>query len=299
MDPEHKEEQPALHGRIKSLLVRGAEVTGGTAGTALGFLIGGPGGALAGAAASPLLVEGIKRVIGDVADRMLSSREQDRLGAGAFHAVIKISERLEAGDQLSNTAILDNAGGSRAPLDEILEGVLLTCRSTFEEKKLPFVANILPNSLFVEVEPETVHFVLQLAERLTYQEICVAAILGKKHQLNFDTRLLAPSMHLDKDQLVGLKRRTPLQMRKAAITKCIYAIGDNYPGMVSRDEGALGPYQLSDFGRVVFKLMGLEGVPEPELLGVQALLRTVECESRGIGDSQTTRDELETPDHDP
>lgn len=261
--------------KTEAILSKGVEVVGGTTAAAVGLLLGGPVGGLVGTAASPVII-GMLKVVTDVANRRLSSREEMRVGVGAVHSLARIHRRLEAGEVVQNQSLTQTRGTNRPTGEELFEGVLLTCRSTFEEKKLPFIANILANAPFMDVSPETVHFVIRLSERLTYQEFCVAALVGRKRELEFDTSLLQSSEHLSSDQLTGKEPTSDLQRRKGEVLRAIHAIGGNYPGMLhgGDEESGFGIYKFTSLGETVFHLMGLAEVPMEDLEPIVELLRT-------------------------
>lgn len=276
--------------RTKAILEKGVEVLGGTASTAFGLLVGGPVGGLVGAAVSPVLTGGLK-VVADMAHRTLSSREETRLGTAALHTLSIIRERLESGEEVRNKALFETSGTHTPPAEQLFEGVLLTCRSTFEEKKLPFIANIFANAPFLDVSPETVHFVIQLAERVTFQELCVAALVGRKRELGFDTSLLKTDSHLTRDQLFGKAPISDLQRRQTSITRAVGAIGGNYPGMLHGhdEESGFGTYKLTDLGETVFRLMGLDEVPIADLEPMMELLRTKDAQSSTTSSPESVR----------
>src|SRR4051794_11116728 len=93
MTPQH-EDQP--QNRMKKILEAGAEIAGTTAGAGAGLVLAGPEGALAGAGLGAFLSAGLKEFAG----RMLSRREEARVGAACSFAAIAIQERLGSGDEL-------------------------------------------------------------------------------------------------------------------------------------------------------------------------------------------------------
>jgi hypothetical protein len=77
--------------KMKNLLHAGADTFGGVVGAGSGLILDGPGGALLGGAAGPLMTASLKSVIGDVANRNLSHREQTRVGTAAIHAMSEVT----------------------------------------------------------------------------------------------------------------------------------------------------------------------------------------------------------------
>ena len=78
------------------LLRMGAAITGSVAGAGVGLAVGGPIGALVGAVSSPIVTE----VMGELSDygaRLLSVREQNKIGILAYIALSNIKTKLDKG----------------------------------------------------------------------------------------------------------------------------------------------------------------------------------------------------------
>ncbi|MDP9315316.1 MAG: hypothetical protein M3R24_31385, partial [Chloroflexota bacterium] len=107
------------------LVSRGAEVTGAAAGGVIGFFAGGPIGAAVGGAAGPVVTWSLQKLGKDFANRMLSSREEVKVGAGLIFACERVEQYLKQGrtPRNDNFFAYDTSGWSAS--DEILEGVLL------------------------------------------------------------------------------------------------------------------------------------------------------------------------------
>lgn len=77
-----------------------------------------------------------KRVIIEFASRLLSSREEARIGATISYAALKIQQRLDAGDIPRSDGFFSADETGRSNADEIFEGVLLKAKNEIQEKKL-------------------------------------------------------------------------------------------------------------------------------------------------------------------
>src|SRR5262245_44441972 len=98
--------------RAKTFLTMGVEVLGESAvAGAIGFVFGGPIGATA-AATTPLVAAPVKRIVGELAGRLLSHREKRRVASAAFLAASQIKARLDRGDALRRDAFFDPDGAS-------------------------------------------------------------------------------------------------------------------------------------------------------------------------------------------
>jgi hypothetical protein len=136
----------------------GAKSVAEVAGATFGLLVAGPVGAIAGAATIPIVAKGLKNVLGDMAVREMSGREKWQVGTAASHAVNEIYERLVAGDNPKEDGFFQSLKGHRSPAETVLEGVLMTCRLQWEERKvlgsptfmsMPPSASIIPSRLIM------------------------------------------------------------------------------------------------------------------------------------------------------
>lgn len=157
-----------------NLIESGAEIAGSAVGGAIGFLAGGPVGA-AGAAA---LGTTLGRAISDFANRHLSRKEEIRVGACAAIAINNIKLQIDSGLDLRDDDFfnLDNNGNSIA--EEIFEGVLLKSKNEHEEKKVEHLGIYFAKLAFSPgVTQAEANHLLNIAENLTYRQMCVLSIL--------------------------------------------------------------------------------------------------------------------------
>lgn len=146
----------------------GAEILGGgLTGVAAGFLIGGPAGTALGGAVGPIVRRGFQ----ELANRVLSHREQVRVSAAAQFVLERYDTVLATG----MTPRTDMPTGPSA--DELLEGVLQKARSSYQEKKVRLIANIFADFAFVpDLGVDEAHTALSLVESLTYRQLVLLAI---------------------------------------------------------------------------------------------------------------------------
>jgi hypothetical protein len=181
---------------IKKLIKSGSAITGGAAGAAAGATLAGPLGAIPGAAAgtaSGILAEQVFEVVGnEFAARVLGLREKNRIGATIIYARNAIRERFAAGEQLRNDgffsqpqppnpACLEIPFIERPPADEIIEGALLAAQREHEEKKLPFVSNLLTSILFdPNIDKMQANLMIKISSNITYTQLCILRIFRCK-----------------------------------------------------------------------------------------------------------------------
>lgn len=133
-------------------------------GAGVGVVVAGPPGAVIGAIIPPIL--------SDVLHRMLSKKEKSRVEKVAELATLKIKEKMENGAK--PTA---NARGEK--IKELFEGTLLAAKDTYEEKKIPFIAQMFATAPFTNTPIENMVQSLITAEQLSYRQLCVLSVIGK------------------------------------------------------------------------------------------------------------------------
>ena len=156
---------------LENLLPVGSEITGATIGATIGAL-GGPIGSIAGSALGIVITKGIN----EIAQRMLSDREHIRVGESSSYIVSGVKQKIEAGFIVRNDSFFDQSTISRSKADEIIEGVLLKCKSAYEEKKVPYISKIFENVAFSRVNPELANQVINVSERLSFRQLCLLGI---------------------------------------------------------------------------------------------------------------------------
>lgn len=175
----------------KKLISAGHEIIGDAAGAAIGFFVGGAlggplggaGGAAIGAGVSKFTSKTIDKVITDFSNRSLSEREKIKVGATAALAILKIQKNLDSGHPLRDDDFFAVQDNGRSDAEEIFEGALLKAKNEHEEKKTKFYANIFATISFTTaVSAGEANHILQVAEQLTYRQMCVLSLLARSNQ---------------------------------------------------------------------------------------------------------------------
>ena len=118
-----------------ALIRSGTELAGAAVSGAIGFFAAGPVGAAAASAAGAAITKGSVKLIGDFADRQLSAREQQRIGATAALAFNKIQQQSENGQNLREAEFFSGSEHKRSSAEEILEGTLKASQRRIRRKK--------------------------------------------------------------------------------------------------------------------------------------------------------------------
>src|SRR5262249_5447307 len=103
--------------------------------------------------------------------------------AGAAVAVIE-QDRIEherKGEQPRGDGFDQPRDGNRPDSDELLEGMLMLAAATYEQRKVVHIAHLYDGLLSDEsVSAEKGHYLLKLADRLTYRQLVALAVLADK-----------------------------------------------------------------------------------------------------------------------
>ena len=129
--------------RLRQVVLVGMEIVGAAAGGGVG-LIGGPAGAMGGAAAGVTLTRVLNRIGLEVYDRLLVHRQQARVGAALVFAAKDANELSVAGAAIRADGFFDKDGEKRSDAEELMEGVLLHTADAYQELKLRHLAAIVP-----------------------------------------------------------------------------------------------------------------------------------------------------------
>lgn len=200
MENQHSDLSAA--NRTQRLLESGSEIAGGVAGTAVGLVIGGPGGAFAGAALGPIFARTLQHVGAEVAARFLGPRGEARVGATLGFATVEVNRRFEAGDNLRQDGFFDKkVHGSRTAADEVVEGVLWAAHQEHQERKLEYYGILLAGIAFDEsVTAEAADYLLRSARELSYRQLGLLALVGRSAEFKRPAKTEDVGEQLSEDQ---------------------------------------------------------------------------------------------------
>jgi hypothetical protein len=170
---------------IRRLINTGAEIAGGAVGGALGFLAGGPVGAALLGAGGAAAAAALKHIGQEASERLLSPREQVRVGGVLAIAAAEISHRVEQGESVRTDGFFDQKVGARPDAEEVAESVLLKSQREAEEKKISYMAHLLSGVAFdPQIGPHLAHQIVKAAEQLTYRQLCILKLAVVKEGLS-------------------------------------------------------------------------------------------------------------------
>jgi hypothetical protein len=92
-------------------------------------------------------------------------------------AVHQIKERLDSGEQPRTDEFFEADASGRSPADESTEAVFLAAQREYEERKLPYVANLLGFLAFTPgIDRATGNQLVRIASSLSYRQFCIIAL---------------------------------------------------------------------------------------------------------------------------
>lgn len=233
----------------KELVSYGAQLAGAATGSLIGFFTGGPVGAIAGAVAGELIPIAI-----EFTQRQLSQREKVRVGAGLAFAYDKISQYRQEGHIPRKDSFFETDISGRRASAEILEGVLLKCKNEHEEKKTRFIGSIYANVAFMpHISASTANYLLHIAERFTYRQLCTIALIQRADEINKRTAW----GHLFSRQSAD-----------ASFMAEIRELGGFVDGIGNTAEAP----SLEELGQICYETMSLQDIPVVDLLEIAALI---------------------------
>jgi hypothetical protein len=140
-------------------------------------------GAAAGAAVTSVLIE--------FGSRLLDHREMVRVGAAAIYARRACQDRIAESHALRDDGWFDNRPGGRSIAAEICEGTLLIAQREHQERKSSSTVICFANLGFAaEVDEYLANWLLKGADELTWMQLVLLAMIGRKQQFDLPDILI-------------------------------------------------------------------------------------------------------------
>lgn len=166
--------------RLKNAIDTGSAILSGLLGTAIGMSLVGPVGSLVGAAAGPFVGAQLRRAAIDQFGRVLSPREEARLGLVFVAARTEIQRRLDIGQKVREDDFFYLDHSDRSAAKEVAEGILSAAQREYEERKIPHFGNLLANIAFDSaISREMANHFVTMAHTLSYRQFCLLLLASK------------------------------------------------------------------------------------------------------------------------
>jgi len=262
---------------VISLIEAGSEITGGVAGAAIGLMVAGPPGAVAGAAAGPVVKRLFRKLGVEIKKRVLGDREEVRIGATYALALKSIHKRIEEGDIPRQDGFFEPTEGTRPVAEEALEGILLAAQREHEERKLPYYSNLLSSLVFDgQVDRNAANVLLRIGQQLTYRQLCLISLFSRREEFQLYVKL-PPRKPDPGERLITFRDpllaphmlRLSLEERKADLAQELREL--ELQGLFDcegRYGDFLGSYdhiKVKRLGSMLYRLMRLAEVPNSDI----------------------------------
>jgi hypothetical protein len=212
---------------------------------------------------------------GDIAKRVLSSRQEERIANTLDYCRERILHNQVRGKKPRTDGFFDGSVNEWSESLQILEGVLLKVKDEHEEKKNKYIGNISANICFNElVSVEQANYFIKLASQLTYYQFCILALIGKNKDNSFDLRKVKYTNVTGNDFITTLQAIKELDsiglisqyegevFQKQGISHQIHSLDDIFPAFTT----------LSELRHVFFEITSLEEMAEIELSKIKSML---------------------------
>jgi hypothetical protein len=209
-----------------------------------------------------------------MATRMLSERQEKRVAIVVVEAFAAVRAKEALGQTMRDDGFFD---GERSDGDEFIEGALRAAMDSFEERKLPYLANLLANVCFdAGIDVATANAALRLADQLSWMEL---QMLGLFWAAESAGKYTLPEV--EKWNLVA-------NWFDATVNQTYIDLNDKHRLVVHKEERAdheelarfdlnLNAVVVTNLGRLVAGLMELQEIPQTDIAPIyEALIRQPE-----------------------
>ena len=270
---ENFERDTKMNEGILQLIDNSTEIAGSTISSlAVGLLTGDPIAATVAGMGGKALEIGFKMIGNEISRRTVAPREKVRAGAAIAFALAGVRQRLENGEKPRQDGFFDKDISGRSKNEEILENAILKCQREPEEKKTQYIAKIYENSIFEQkVSADLSHKIIKSAEQLTYQQLCILSMVGRR-----ENEEEAPG-----DFQLNPQLDHSLELSKL-LHDCFELVTNGYiqGGLTFTFNGRLPQYEtlnpkslyLERIGIALFKLMDLQDIPDDDIIPIAKLL---------------------------
>ena len=153
-----------------------AKIGGGSMGLAAATITGVPE---AGLIVSPFVGFQLEKAGKHLIESRIAPREEMRVAAAYVLAYSKIAAMQAEGAQPRADGFFNVDTSNRSAAEEITEATLAAARDAAEERKVPFIANLLASVVFdTNIDRSTAHFLIGTAERISYRSFAIVALVG-------------------------------------------------------------------------------------------------------------------------
>lgn len=114
----------------------------------------------------------VKNQLYEFLDSILSKRQQHRSISVSAYAIDYVNQRLERGHKLRDDDFFTPGEILRSDAEEIVDAMLFSVKDESQEKKIPFISNLVSNVAFTEsISADSANYYLKVLEQITYRQL--------------------------------------------------------------------------------------------------------------------------------
>jgi hypothetical protein len=164
----------AADGKLRRALDLGVDLLGAAAG---GMFGAGAGADLGLSAIASMAGTSIASIGHDVVERVLSPRQEARVGAVIFQAAAALAAKEVMGGKIRDDGFWE---GDHSAGTEFAEGVILAAMDSFEERKILYLGNVLANvAIQPNIDPATANRAIRMSREISWIEMCLIGIVER------------------------------------------------------------------------------------------------------------------------
>lgn len=257
------------NGRLEKIVARATDSLGDVSAVAIGLLLNaaGPEGAFIGAAAGPV----VAGVANDLATRIMSQKEEHRLGAVMIFAMESMKQIQDGGGQIRNDRFWASANDFNGPGEEVVEAVLIAAQREPQEKKLEYLGCLLAQIAYhEEISVETAMWMVNTAERLTWTQYMLISMIGRNEQFELGAIEVGRGINSWKGWAIHeeIKAMGPFGLN------IMGAPGKKTPNLgLELFNMDLADFKLGNGGRLLYEFLGVGDISTQEIEGLIEVLR--------------------------
>jgi hypothetical protein len=248
---------------IKEIVESSSDITGSIGGAVIGTLIAGPAGLVLGGASGPIITRLFKKIGNEIQERILSSREELRIGAAYTFAIKKINENLISGKQIRNDGFFEPK--TVRPLsEEILEGIILTAQKEHEERKVHFLGNLYGNICTdSSIGGDQANQLIKMTNGLTYRQFCLLYLYVTRKEQNVNSTYYSNPSERRKVPFDIIAEVKDLQQKGLVHTVTTFT---NIDGFNCRS------FSVTSGGKFYYQALGLEQLDQDDIQRINQIV---------------------------
>lgn len=250
---------------IKEIIESGADISGGIAGAAIGGLVAGPVGLIIGGVSGPIITRTIKKIGEEIRQRLISPREEIRIGAAYGYATHKIQEYIDRGIPIRDDSFFNSQNGERTNSDEIFEGVILGSQREYEERKVKFLGYLYANICFnPTIGREFANQLIKTTNSLSYRQLCILRYFQERSD---NSTIDLEEIRVEVEDII-IDIRDLHQKGLLSMTNYINDINNN------SDPFPLNEIKITEYGLKYCSLLSMDEITEYEIQEIELEIKS-------------------------